>query len=374
MDVRQIFSFLLLFSGLAIADPTDASDVVVPDSPPIGKIASVTPLFEHGYGYNIYRIPATTCAPNGDLIVVCDGRVAYNDLNGSRKIDIVMRRSSDGGNTWTPCETAFSEGEGKPVSDPSLVTDRITGELFCFYNFMDQDLSEQEYRLHVRKSQDNGKSWDNAIDITGAITPETWNRDFKFITSGQAWQTRDGKILHTLVNLNDNRKGVFLFGSHDHGKSWKRYEALITPADESKFVELSNGEWMVNSRVNGNGCRYVHRSRDGGKTWESTPDAVLVDPSCNAVILPYRYQNETKDLDLLFFCNNNDPVDRKNLTLRLSTDQGKTWTRQQVLDPGDCGYVDMTALPDGTLGIVYETANGCNFLRFIPEWADQKNN
>ena len=64
MDVRQIFSFLLLFSGLAIADPTDASDVVVPDSPPIGKIASVTPLVEHGNGYNIYRIPAITCAPN----------------------------------------------------------------------------------------------------------------------------------------------------------------------------------------------------------------------------------------------------------------------------------------------------------------------
>jgi sialidase-1 len=96
------------------------------------------------------------------------------------------------------------------------------------------------------------------------IAKPEWKNDFKFITSGTGIFTRTGKMLHCLVNIN---RGLYVFGSNDHGKSWYFIDTPIKPADESKIVELADGSWMINSRVNGLGMRYVHVSMDEGKTW-----------------------------------------------------------------------------------------------------------
>jgi sialidase-1 len=127
------------------------------------------------------------------------------------------------------------------------------------------------YYLRVITSSDNGKSWSCPRDITTEITPPEWHNDFKFITSGRGIQTRSGNLLHTLVNL---EKGLFLFGSDNHGESWYWMDAPVHPADESKIAELADGTWMINSRVNGAGVRFVHTSADEGKTWVSKPDSV----------------------------------------------------------------------------------------------------
>ena len=117
------------------------------------------------------------------------------------------------------------------------------------------------YYLHLVRSKDNGKSWSEPEDITSQITLPEWHNDFKFITSGRGIQTRSGKLLHTLVNLN---YGLHLFGSDDHGKTWFLIQTAIKPGDESKVVELADSSWMINSRVNGSGLRYVHTSANEG--------------------------------------------------------------------------------------------------------------
>ncbi len=219
------------------------------------------------------RIPALLTATNGDLVAAIDERVpSCNDLRGSRDINIVIRRSSDSGKSWSEIERVVDFPEGQSASDPSMIVDRMTGDIFLFYNYMDLDSEKDVYYFHVIKSSDHGVSWSEAEDITAQISKANWHKDFKFITSGRGIQTREGKLLHCLVNLDH---GLHLFGSENHGKSWYLVDTALKPGNESKVVELDNGSWMVNCRANGSGMRFVHVSSDEGKTWNSRPEQHL---------------------------------------------------------------------------------------------------
>lgn len=303
-----------------------------------------------------FRIPALITAKNGDLIALADARYKNGaDLIHVRDIDIVMRRSRDHGKTWDPIQKIAAFGNGKPASDASLVVHQQTGEIFCFYNYMDQDKSKKEFRLYVQKSSDHGKSWSRALDITDSLVQPGWGKlDFKFITSGRGCSTRDGKILHTLVHL---KYGVFVIVSEDRGRTWKTLPTPVNPADESKIIELADGSWMINSRVNGSGARWVHRSSDQGKTWQSEKDMQLIDPSCNGAIVRYSSTADGASRNRLLFSNANSAAGRKNLTVKISYDEGRTWSEGKVIDPGASAYSDMTVLADGSIGILYEPAH-----------------
>lgn len=86
------------------------------------------------------------------------------------------------------------------------------------------------------------------------------------------------------MNLNN---GLHLFVSDDHRESWYLIDTPIIPGDESKIIELIDGTWMINSRINEKGIRFVHTSTDEGATWHSKPDSSLIDPGCNASIIRY---------------------------------------------------------------------------------------
>lgn len=140
-----------------------------------------------------YRIPAIITAPNGDLIAAIDERnTSCRDLKWNKDINIVIRRSKNNGKSWSEIETIVDFPFGQSASDPSMIVDEVTGEIFLFYNFMDLDKERDIYYLHVMKSSDNGKSWSKPEDITSQITKPEWHKDFKFITSGRGIQTSTG--------------------------------------------------------------------------------------------------------------------------------------------------------------------------------------
>ncbi len=308
-----------------------------------------------------FRIPALITAINGDLLACCDARRnSDRDLIWVRDIDIVLKRSSDHGATWSEMEIVCDYGDGKPASDPSFILDKTTGEIFCFYNYMDQDDAPKEFRLYVQSSKDHGRTWGKARDITDQIARPEWKMDFKFITSGRGIQRRNGDLLHTLVNLEN---GMRLFGSTDHGRSWRLIDVPIRPGNESKVIELADGTLMVNSRVRGQSSRWVHRSDDEGKTWRSAADTALVDPACNGSILRYTSKRDGYARNRLLFCNANSAKGRKNLTVRISYDEGATWSAGKVIDPGPSAYSSLTICQDGTIGVLYEP--GYKEVRFV---------
>ncbi|MBY5959295.1 glycoside hydrolase [Membranicola marinus] len=315
-----------------------------------------------------YRIPAIVTAPNGDLIAAIDERVpGCADLRGSRDINIVLRRSMDNGDSWTDIQTVVDFPDGKSASDPSMIVDEETGEVFMFYNYMDLDKEKDVYYLHVVKSSDNGNTWSEPFDITDQITKAEWHNDFKFITSGRGIQTKDGWLLHTLVNL---KNGLHIFGSKDHGASWFLIDTPIEVGDESKIIQLDNGDWMINSRVNQGGRRYVHVSDDQGQSWTSRPANQLTDPGNNAGIIRYSSKSAGDDQNRLLFCNTNSEKGRKNLTIRISYDEGKTWSDGKVIYPGSAAYSSITILENGEIGVFFERDDYSRntFVKFPIEW------
>lgn len=346
--LRTIFRLFVLFPFITILSFTVSGQGSNEPSP------SFQSIFEPTLkpGVSCFRIPAIVTAPNGDLVAAIDERVpSCADLRGNKDINIVVRRSSDNGNTWTEMQTVVDYPLGQSASDPSMVVDKITGDLFLFFNFMALDKEKDVYYLRVVKSNDNGKTWSAPRDITKEITKPEWHNDFKFITSGHGIQTRSGKLLHTLVNL---QRGLFLFGSDDHGKSWFLLDTPMKPGDESKVVELADGTWMVNSRVNGKGLRYVHTSTDEGKTWTSYPDSSLTDPGCNASIVRYSSVAAGADKNRLLFSNADNSKERKNMTVRISYDEGNTWSAGKTIYAGSSAYSSLTVLPNGEIVLFFE--------------------
>ena len=312
-----------------------------------------------------YRIPALIKAPNGDLIAAIDERnLSCGDLRINEDVNIVIRKSSDNGANWSSIRKIIDFPMGQSASDPSLIRDDVTGELFMFYNFMDLKKEKDVYYIHVVKSSDNGETWSKPEDITSQISKPEWKKDFKFVTSGKGTQTASGKLLHTLVNL---KYGVFIFGSDDHGKTWFFKETPVTPADESKVIELSDGSWMVNARVNKNGMRVVHISSDEGKSWTSKNESSLVDPSCNGAIIRYKSK---KYGNLLLFSNLDSQKDRANLTVKYSKDEGKTWSKGKVIYSGSAAYSDIEVLENGQIGVFFEKEDYKEnvFARFSLKW------
>jgi len=335
-----------------------------------GGLSEVHNLFSSSMnpGVSCYRIPAMITASNGNLVVAIDERVpSCNDLRGSRDINIVIRRSRDNGHSWSDMERVIDFPDGQSASDPSMIVDRESGEIFLFYNYMDLNKEADVYYLHVIKSQDHGRSWSKPEDITSQISRDEWHKDFKFITSGRGIQTSNGTLLHCMVNLD---KGLHLFGSDDHGETWYLINTPIKPGNESKVVELADGRWMINSRVNGKGMRFVHISSDRGLSWESRAEEELIDPGCNGSIIRYTSIDEGYSKNRLLFCNASMKEGRQNLTVRISYDEGLTWTEGKCIYPGSAAYSSMTVLDNGHIGLVFEKDNYTEnpFVSFSLEW------
>ena len=300
-------------------------------------------------GVGCYRIPALVTAPNGDLIAAIDERLgSCGDLKFNRDINIVIRRSTDNGKTWSAIETVVDYPIGQSASDPSMIVDRIRGEIIMLFNYMDLDKEKDVYYFRVMRSRDNGKTWSTPKDITASISRPEWRNDFKFITSGRGIQTQSGKLLHNLVNI---QRGVYLFQSDDHGDTWTLIDTPVNPADESKVVELPDGKWIINSRVNNLGFRVVHTSSNNGKHWITRTDSTLIDPGCNAGLL----RHDIADGKTIFlFSNPASSTSRENLVLRYSNDGGKQWSKGTEIYLGSAAYSTLTMLTSGAIGILYE--------------------
>lgn len=360
--MKAFLMILLLISILLVAPPLKGQTE--------NNILNFKNLFDARTddGVSCYRIPAIVTAANGDLIAALDERVpSCGDLKRSRDVNIVMRHSVDNGDSWSEIETVVNYPLGQSASDPSMIIDQVTGDIFMFFNYMDLDNEKDVYYLKVIESLDNGRTWSSPKDITSQIAKPEWHGNFKFITSGRGIQTSGGKLLHTLVNL---ESGLHVFGSDNHGLSWYLIDTPILPGDESKIIELTDGTWMINSRVNGEGFRYVHTSTDEGVTWESKSEPSLIDPSCNASLIRYTSIEAGADKNRLLFSNAKSQNDRTNLTIRISYDEGKSWTEGKTIYEGGSAYSSMTVLENGDIGLFFEKDNYQEnaFVRLTLEW------
>lgn len=345
-----------------------------------------TDLFIRGTdGVALHRIPAFTVTPKGTLIAVCDARWDNgNDLPGN--IDLVMRRSSDLGRTWTASEVIVDFPGTEGAGDSALLTDRDTGRVWLLYTYAPEGIGSATsqpgldgptLRLHIVHSDDEGATWSEPVDLNPQVKDPAW--DAVWSSPGCGFQAPSGRLYFPL----SRRSGKVMFShfitSDDQGRSWQ-----ITPpsghhTNESMAVTLEDGSLMANMRsMDGKHQRMVAISSDNGCTWgEQDRDATLIEPECQASLI--RYSSRSKELDLngqtknrLLFANPAS-TKRKNMTIRLSYDEGKTWPISKTLWPSLAGYSCLAVLPDGSVGLFYEhgfqhSTDQLAFVRFTLEW------
>lgn len=345
-------------------------------------------------GYRSYRIPAIVRLPGGDLLAFCEGRADGSADFGN--IQIVMKRSRDGGRTWGSMSVVASNGSLQ-TSNPAPVLDTMDpaypgGRLLLFYNT--GDASERDIlngrgfkRCWYVWSADMGQSWSEPVEITRQVFlanrpdidstyshPDDWR--YYANTPGHAIQLQRGPNRGRIyVAANHSYGPPQPHGRHymahgyytdDHGSTFKLGSNIEMPgSNESMAVELSDGTLMMNSR-NQRGdirARIVTISRDGGRTWgRPTFDTTLPDPVCQGSIADAGGRGRRQKI---VFCNNADTLSRNNLTLRVSLDDGRTWSRScriygrdSLADRNDwSGYSDITPAGHGKVGILYERDN-----------------
>lgn len=317
----------------------------------LAQAASCGDVFVAGEGgYHTYRIPALLVTQKGTVLAFCEGRKSSGRDDGD--IDLLLRRSGDGGRTWGPVQVVHEEGGTAPITigNPAPVEDRKSGVIHLLFTRNNQ-------RVFTVQSRDDGKSWSDPIELTDTF------KSFEFpwkrfgAGPGHAIQLRSGRLL-VPVWLNDeirkNYRAAAVY-SDDNGKTWKA-GGIVPPsiegANECMLFERADGTVAVNFRSRER-RRSVSVSKDGGETW-SEPRKVeaLADPVCQGSVLAVIKKG--KPQGQVVFANPANEKARARMTLRLSKDGGETWPVEKVLHEGPAAYSDLAVDRKGNILCLYE--------------------
>jgi sialidase-1 len=324
-------------------------------------------------GYFAYRIPAIETAADGSLLAFAEAR-KYNLDDpgfGNQDIDLVCRRSHDGGKSWSPMILIEDPGERWSAANPATVVDRTNGRVWLLYlrckpgrNTETARPGTDDSQVLARTSDDHGTTWSDPIDLTRV------SRDFNdpkwrcsVVGPGGMIQDRRGRLLAACWKFGPF--GNFALFSEDHGKTWRRSAPVPGDAgDECQLVELVSGRLFMDIRQETGASRSFSTSDDGGKTWSPHRAGLPVSPVACAI---ERYTSKAAgdDRDRIVWTGPKGP-DRQNLVVRISEDEGRTFPVERLIASGPAAYSDLTILKDRSLGVLWERGadHGYQFITF----------
>ncbi len=348
-----------------------------------------------------YRIPGLATTNAGSLIAVYDVRYR-NSKDLQEDIDVGMCRSTDGGQSWEPMKVIMDMGEwgGRPqnqngVGDPAVLYDPFTNTLWVAALWMSGSkpdkaiwwdsqpgmMPDETGQIILVKSVDDGLSWSEPINITPQIKDPSWQ--LLLAGPGKGITLDNGTLVFAaqfkadigIVAIDGGKYSCHstIVYSSDGGKSWQIGSGAKPNTTEAQLVQLSDGSLMLNMRDDLNrqnkghdNGRAVAISRDLGQSWKTHPSSnhALIEPNCMASLISV--DNDANKL--LFFSNPAHHSERKNLSIKVSFDEGNTWpNKNQILlnEETGYGYSCLTQTADGCIGIVYE-GEGALYFQKIP--------
>ena len=329
--------------------------------------------------YSHHRIPGMLVTARGALLVYCEARRSLSDW---ALMDILLQRSTDHGETFSaPIVLAAGNEEHHTVNNPVMMQEK-NGRIHFLYC---EDYSVNGGRLIRRYSDDDGLTWSEPIDITHFAAPEFHNA-FAF-GPGHGLVTGDGTLLvpiwmvpkyHEAPPHSHTPSVLSTFYSKDGGETWSLGEILdnssrVICPNESVAALTSDGGVYMNIRFQGF-CRARAYSRDGYTSWtDYGADYALIDPQCFGSVAAFDDGNHPYTL---IFANCANKRSRTNVTVKASTDDGRTFPVSRGLDPERGGYVEVAV--DNGAGLIYvlsEDKMGAtdHLAVFDYEWLTQEN-
>ena len=336
-----------------------------------GPLSNV--IYESGkQGYHTYRIPALVVTSKGTLLAFCEGRKTSRSDHGD--IDLILRRSIDGGQTWDQQRIVYEEGGTKKITigNPCAVVDKDTGIVWLAF-------CRNNDRIFITHSVDEGEIWTKPKEITEKVKEPEWG--WYATGPGHGIHLQRGKYKGRLVipcdcgdskgwgNWDKKGRSLVIY-SDDHGKSWTHGDITEKGMNECEVVELADGSMLLSMRnYRGPKLRAFALSKDGGRTWSSPRhhDKVYC-PTCQASIHRYSWRP-----NIILHSGPGGPG-RENMTVRLSYDEGQTWSITKVLEDGPGAYSDLAVLTDGRVCCLFEDDGYKHivFSRFSIQWLTDK--
>lgn len=326
-------------------------------------------------GYASFRIPAVVRTDSGSLLAFCEGRVGSQEDFGN--IDVVLKRSGDGGRTWGPLQVVAQNGVHLAGNPAPVVLD--TGRILLVQVRNAASATEDAIRrgtvsaangrrIWVQHSDDDGLTWSAPREITGQVKKTNWR--WYATTPGHAVQLSTGRVVvpanHSLPpsGTDNGTEGKYNGGhcllSDDRGQTWRigyiddNTNGYVN-VNETTAAELPDGRLYFNTRNDSPapGTRADAYSLDGGQSLVKPfrPQAGLVGPVVECSVL------QLGTPDVLLFSGPADPGFRALMTVRRSHDGGTTWRHAYTVDGLPAAYSDLVRLDDETLGLLYETGD-----------------
>lgn len=370
----------------SVSTPSQTFEIVNPS--PLGDreiILAHTLLFQPGdYNSTNYRIPGVITAKDGSIVAVTDKR-KYNQGDLPEDIDIVCRRSTDGGHTWSePYTIAQGTGYNHGFGDCVLAwTNDDNGLIAGFVGGVGlwNSTPSNPIRSYIARSYDNGQTWTEPEDITdfifgsNCVVPEhrTWRASF--FGSGNGLITSTGRIMFVAAIRETTAQSLSNYAvySDDNGITWHVSGRASVSGDEAKVTELVDGRILMSIRHNGK--RWYNISNDGGETWQSSTSTWndITAPACNGDMIRYTFVNQGFNKNRLL---HSVPFgsSRTDVSVYISYDEGETWPVRKCIVPYSSAYSSLCVLPDGTIGLYVEEEYPGNsgystvFYNFSLEW------
>ncbi|MFG3166883.1 exo-alpha-sialidase [Streptomyces sp. NPDC048200] len=335
-------------------------------------------------GYDTYRIPATVTTRAGTLLAFAEGR--HSGAGDTGDIDVVLRRSPDGGCTWGPLQVVTS-GDGDTRGNPAPVVDPRSGRVVLLTSYNSGAVSEaqimrgevtaeQSRRVFVQSSRDDGRRFTAPRDVTAATKLPGWR--WYATGPGHAIALRHGPHAGRLV-VPANHSAAPPAGSADTGQEARYYGAHALYSDdggltwhlgfvddtydgkdnanENAVAELPDGRLYFSARdQNGTspGNRLDTYSGDGGETLDRP---YAVQPTLNdvPVVQGSVLQLTGGPAAPLLFAGPSVPTARRSMALWRSATAGAGFTRAATLSADPAAYSDLVQLGPSRVGILYET-------------------
>ena len=370
----------------SVSTPSQTFEIVNPS--PLGDreiILAHTLLFQPGdYNSTNYRIPGVITAKDGSIVAVTDKR-KYNQGDLPEDIDIVCRRSTDGGHTWSePYTIAQGTGYNHGFGDCVLAwTNDDNGLIAGFVGGVGlwNSTPSNPIRSYIARSYDNGQTWTEPEDITdfifgsNCVVPEhrTWRASF--FGSGNGLITSTGRIMFVAAIRETTAQSLSNYAvySDDNGITWHVSGRASVSGDEAKVTELVDGRILMSIRHNGK--RWYNISNDGGETWQSSTSTWndITAPACNGDMIRYTSVNHGFNKNRLL---HSVPFgsSRTDVSVYISYDEGETWPVRKCIVPYSSAYSSLCVLPDGTICLYVEEEYPGNsgystvFYNFSLEW------